>query len=117
MEEWHQRLSHIHFHAILRLAQQKILKIKGPKTLAFCEICRKAKQRRQSSKDPAPRATKILARIHIDIAGGGATLDCKDKEAPPGIKNIHYFMIITDDATRYQWVYTLRTRDEAIPTF
>jgi hypothetical protein len=117
MEEWHQRLSHIHFRAILRLAQQKILKIKGPKTLVFCEICRKAKQRRQSSKDPAPRATKILARIHIDIAGGGATLDCKDEEAPPGIKNIRYFMLITDDATRYRWVYTLRTRDEAVPTF
>jgi hypothetical protein len=99
MEEWHQRLSHIHFRAILKLAQQKILKIKGPKTLAFCEICRKAKQKRQSSKDPAPRATKILARIHIDITGGGATLDCKDEEAPPGIKNIRYFLLITDDAT------------------
>jgi hypothetical protein len=102
---------------ILKLKQQKIIRIKGPKTLAFCEIYRKAKQRRQSSKDPAPRATKILAQIHINIAGGGATLDYKDKEAPPGIKNICYFIIITDDATRYQWVYTLCTRDEAIPTF
>ncbi|KAI9038199.1 uncharacterized protein KD926_011138 [Aspergillus affinis] len=117
MEEWHRRLSHIHFRAILKLAQQKILKIKGPKTLAFCDICSQAKQKRQSTKDPASRATKILARIHIDIAGGGATLDCKDEEAPPGIKNIRYFMLITDDATRFRWVYTLRTKDEAIPTF
>lgn len=117
MEEWHRRLSHIHFQAILKLAQQKILKIKGPKTLAFCEVCRQAKQRRQSTKEPASRATKILARVHIDIAGGGATLDCREEETPPGIKNIRYFMIVTDDATRYRWVYTLRTRDEAVPTF
>lgn len=117
MQEWHQRLSHIHFRAILKLEQQKILKIKNKKTLAFCDICRQAKQKRQSSKNPAPRATKILARIHIDIAGGGATLDCKDEEAPPGIKNTRYFLLITDDATRYRWVYTLRTRDEAVPTF
>jgi hypothetical protein len=73
------------------------LKIKGPKTLAFYDICRQAKQRRQSTKDPAPHATKILARIHIDITGGGAILDYKDEEAPPGIKNIRYFILITDN--------------------
>jgi hypothetical protein len=117
MEEWHRRLSHTHFRAILKLAQQKVLRIKGPKTMPFCDICRQAKQRRQNTKNPAPRATKILARVHIDITGGGSTLDCKDEQAPPGIKNIRYFMLITDDATRYRWVYTLRTRDEAIPTF
>jgi hypothetical protein len=101
----------------LKLEQQKILKIKGPKTLAFCDICRQAKQRRQTSKGPAPRATKILARIHIVISGGGATLNCKDEQCPPGIKNTRYFLLITDDATRYRWVYTLQTRDEAIPIF
>ena len=117
MSEWHQRLSHVHFRAILKLEQQKILKIKGRKTLAFCDICRQAKQRRQISKDPASRATKILARIHIVIAGGGATLNCKDEQAPPGIENTRYFLLITDDATRYRWFFTLRTTDEAIPTF
>ncbi|CBF81124.1 hypothetical protein AN5227.2 [Aspergillus nidulans FGSC A4] len=117
MSEWHQRLSHVHFRAILKFEQQKILKIKGRKTLAFCDICRQAKQRRQISKEPASRATKILARIHIVIAGGGATLNCKDEQAPPGIENTRYFLLITDDATRYRWFFTLRTTDEAIPTF
>ena len=39
MEEWYQHLSHVHLQAILKMAQQKIIKIKGPKTLAFCDIC------------------------------------------------------------------------------
>jgi hypothetical protein len=83
----------------LKLEQHKFLKIKGPKALPFCNICRQAKQKRQNSKDPALQATKILARVHIDIAGGGATLDCKDEQAPPGIKNIQYFLLITDNTT------------------
>jgi hypothetical protein len=46
MEEWHRRLSHTHFRAILKLAQQKVLRIKSLKIMPFYNICRQAKQRR-----------------------------------------------------------------------
>jgi hypothetical protein len=52
-------------------------------------------------------------RIHIDIGGEGSTLNCPQDEAPPTGKGIRYFMIITDDATRFRWIYFLRTREIA----
>ena len=117
MTEWHQRLCHLNWRDILRLAKTSQIKIKGPKTLPFCDICRQAKQTRRVNKNTAYRATKFLARVHIDIAGGGAALGCDDDHAPPGTKGVRYFMLITDDATRYRWIYFLRNRSEAVPCF
>ncbi|KAL1955685.1 hypothetical protein VTO42DRAFT_8230 [Malbranchea cinnamomea] len=59
-----------------------------------------------------PRATRPLARIHIDLAGGGMTLGSKD-DNPPSREGTRYFMLITDDATRFRWVYFLKTKAEA----
>ncbi|KAJ5619407.1 hypothetical protein N7510_003391 [Penicillium lagena] len=117
MTEWHQRLSHLNPRDILKLAKASIIKIKGRKTLPFCDVCRQAKQTRRINKTTAYRATKPLSRVHIDIAGGGRTLACDDDQVPPGTKGIRYFALITDDATRYRWIYFLRNRSEAVAAF
>ena len=65
-----------------------------------------------------PRATKLLARIHIDtIASGGNTFGMKDRENDDSItsrQGAHYYMLLTDDATRYRWVYFLNKKSDAV---
>jgi hypothetical protein len=116
MVGWHQRLCHLNFRDVLKLASTGIIRINGSKTMPFCNTCQKAKQTRHISSTAAQRAVKPLARIHIDIASGGSSLGCSDNEALPAAKGIQYFMIITDDATRYQWIYFLQNRSEAVPS-
>jgi hypothetical protein len=107
MVGWHQRLCHLNFRDVLKLTSAGIIHINGSKTMPFCDTCQKAKQTRHVSSTAAQRAVKPLAQIYIDIAGGGSSLGCSDNEAPPAAKGIRYFMIITDDATQYRWIYFL----------
>ncbi|KAL1955927.1 hypothetical protein VTO42DRAFT_7912 [Malbranchea cinnamomea] len=59
-----------------------------------------------------PRATRSLARFHIDLAGGGMTLGSKD-DNPPSREETRYFMLITDDATRFRWENPDPVKDNA----
>jgi hypothetical protein len=88
MVGWHQCLCHLNFHDVLKLASTGIIRINGLKTMPFCDTCWKVKQTQHVSSTAAQRAVKPLARIHIDIAGGGSSLGCSDDEAPPAAKGI-----------------------------
>jgi hypothetical protein len=117
--EWHQRLAHLNAADILKLARDPNsgIVIKGSKILGFCDICHKAKQTRKVSRTSMPRATKPLARIHIDIAGGGNTFGMKDMEKEDPVtsrQGAHYYMLLTDDATRYRWVFFLNKKSDAL---
>jgi GAG-pre-integrase domain/gag-polypeptide of LTR copia-type len=120
--QWHERLGHLNARDILRLARQPLsgIKIKGSKTLPFCSTCQKAKQTRKVNHAAAPRATKPMRRLHIDMAGGGTTFgDPTEPTASvwaqaniPDRKGNRYFIIFTDDATRYRWVLFIRNKSE-----
>jgi hypothetical protein len=56
--------------------------------MLFCNTCWKAKQTQHVSSTATQCAVKPLARIHIDIAGGGSSLRYSDDEAPPTAKGI-----------------------------
>ena len=115
--EWHQRLVHLNAADILKLAKdpKSGVAIKGSKTLGFCEVCQQAKQTRKVSHTPMPRATRPLTRIHVDIAGGGNTFGNKDQESTTSRQGSNYYMPITDDATRYRWVFFLNRKSDALP--
>ena len=51
------------------------------------------------------RATTKLGLIHVDLGGGG--------NITPSVGGAKYYMIITDDLTRYRWVYFLKYKSEA----
>ena len=116
LSEWHERLGHLNQWDILKLAKDAHsgIKIKGSKTLPFCEICRQAKQTRTISKTPMPRASKPLEKIHIDIVGGGNTLGMKEEEGPRARQGAHYALVLTDDATRFRWVYFIAKKSDAL---
>ncbi len=87
------------------------IKIAETKKLAHCSICTHAKQTRCSFKRSAPRATRRLAHIHIDISGGGETFD-NSMKLIPNYNEYNYIMIITNDATCFCWEFLLETKDQ-----
>jgi GAG-pre-integrase domain len=116
ISEWHQRLGHLNQWDLLRLAKDSAtgIKIKGTKTLPFCEICKQAHQTRTMSKTPMPRVLEPMMKIHIDLQGGGNTLGMKDDKGPKSRQGAHYALLITDDATRLRWVYFLAKKSDAL---
>lgn len=126
MKQWHESLGHIHLDAIIALVKNKangmVISGSRDKHSFFCEACAKASITRRYSTTSMPRAVKPLAKVHIDIAGGGTslqpTLSSEDaNNLASSREGYKYFFIITDDATRYRWVYFLHTKDSAFDSF
>jgi hypothetical protein len=80
----------------------------------FCELYTLGKQHAIPNHKSQSRAEAKLNRIHIDIAGGSATLPptiakaIEDSEfdyknaSQPSMRGARYFILITDDYSRYR---------------
>jgi hypothetical protein len=89
------------------------IKLSNGKT-RFCESYTLGKQYAIPNHEPQPRAEAKLDRIHINIAGGGATLPPAIAEAIEDsefdyknasqslMRGARYFILITDDYFRYR---------------
>jgi hypothetical protein len=113
--EWHATLGHLNYDDILYLSRRPNsgVKIEGSKARPTCQVCLEAKITRRYSRRKAPKATRPLMRIHIDIVGGGDAFgtDERSRAVPLVPRGFEYFLLITDDATRYRWVYGLPNRE------
>lgn len=107
LSEWHSDLGHINCASII--APSKIagsnISIKGSKAPFFCDVCTQAGMIRLYSRVPMPRALRPLERVHVDIGGGGCTLDDAVDHPKASRRGTKYFLVITDYATRYRWIY------------
>nr|GEU61878.1 putative ribonuclease H-like domain-containing protein [Tanacetum cinerariifolium] len=69
-----------------------------------CVACKKGKQHRASCKSkPASSVSQPLHRLHMDLFG------------PNFVKSINkksYCLVVTDDYSRFSWVFFLPTKDE-----
>lgn len=118
---WHRRLGHLNWGDVKRLESLvNGIALKGSSEQNdFCEPCVYGKQHRTPSRVPMQRATAKFERIHTDLGGGGKTLNA---ETPgyvegfadtPSIGNNHYYIVFTDDYTRFRWWYPLKSKSEA----
>nr|GEY51776.1 putative ribonuclease H-like domain-containing protein [Tanacetum cinerariifolium] len=107
---WHKRLGHINFKTINKLVKGNI--VRGLPTKVFenlntCVACKKGKQHRASCKTkPVSSVTQPLFRLHIDLF------------RPTFIKSLNkkcYCLVITNDYSRFNWVFFLSTKDETNP--
>nr|GEU98575.1 putative ribonuclease H-like domain-containing protein [Tanacetum cinerariifolium] len=105
--KWHRRLGHINFKTINKLV--KVNLVRGLPTKVFennntCVACKKGKQHRASCKTkPVSSVDQPLFRLHIDLFG------------PTFVKSLNkksYCLFITDDYSRFTWVFFLATKDE-----
>nr|GEZ05035.1 hypothetical protein [Tanacetum cinerariifolium] len=107
---WHRRLAHINFKTINKLVKGNL--VRGLPTIFFendntCIACKKGKQHRASCKTkPVSSVDQPLYRLHMDLFG------------PTFVKSLNkksYYLIVTDDYSRFTWVFFLATKDETSP--
>ncbi|GKB70913.1 putative ribonuclease H-like domain-containing protein [Tanacetum coccineum] len=104
---WHRRLGHINFKNLNKLVKGNL--VRGLPSKVFkndhtCVACHKGKQHRAFCKAKLERLiTKPLHTLHMDLFG------------PTSVKSINhssYCLVITDDCTRFCWVFFLASKDE-----
>nr|GEU49368.1 hypothetical protein [Tanacetum cinerariifolium] len=104
---WHRRLGHINFKTMNKLVKGNL--VRGLPSKIFennhtCVACKKGKQHRASCKSkPVSSISHSLQRLHIDLF------------EPTFVKSLNkksYCLVVTDDYSRFSWVFFLATKDE-----
>ncbi|GJS49589.1 putative ribonuclease H-like domain-containing protein [Tanacetum coccineum] len=104
---WHRRLGHINFKNINKLVKDNL--VRGLPTKHFendqtCVACLKGKQHRASCKSKVLNPiTKPLFMLHMDLFGPTFASSFMHKK---------YCLVVTDDYSRFTWVFFLTTKDE-----
>nr|GEU74832.1 putative ribonuclease H-like domain-containing protein [Tanacetum cinerariifolium] len=104
---WHKRLGHINFKNINKLVQDNLVRglpIKHFENDQTCVAYLKGKQHRASCKSKVLNLiTKPLFMLHMDLFGSTFMSSLMHKK---------YCLVITDDYSRFTWVFFLATKDE-----
>nr|GEX18851.1 putative ribonuclease H-like domain-containing protein [Tanacetum cinerariifolium] len=109
---WHMRLGHINFKTMNKLVKGNL--VKGLQSKIFennhsCVACQKGKQHKASCKSkPVSSISQPLQRLHMDLF------------APTFVKSLNkksYCLVVTDDYSRFSWVFFLATKDETSVIF
>nr|GEZ48849.1 hypothetical protein [Tanacetum cinerariifolium] len=104
---WHRRLGHLNFKTINKLVRHNL--VRGLPTKCFendhtCTACLKGKQHKASCKSKLVNSvTKPLHTLHRDLFG------------PTFVSSIShkwYCLVVTDDFSRFTWIFFLKTKDE-----
>ncbi|GJT33050.1 putative ribonuclease H-like domain-containing protein [Tanacetum coccineum] len=104
---WHRRLGHVNFKNINKLVKGHL--VRGLPLKVFvndhtCVACKKGKQHKASCKAKLERIIRNpLELLHMDLFG------------PVSVESINkkrYCLVVTDDFSRFSWVFFLATKDE-----
>ncbi|GKC02172.1 putative ribonuclease H-like domain-containing protein [Tanacetum coccineum] len=104
---WHRRLGHINFKTMNKLIRGNL--VRGLPSNIFendhtCVACQKGKQHKASCKTKTVSSiSQPLQMLHMDLFG------------PTSVKSIMkkmYCLVVTDDFSRFSWVFFLATKDE-----
>ncbi|GJX63931.1 putative ribonuclease H-like domain-containing protein [Tanacetum coccineum] len=104
---WHRRLGHINFKNMNKLVRGNL--VRGLPSKIFendhsCVACQKGKQHKASCKTKLVNSIcKPLHMLYVDVFG------------PTNIKSLmkkSYCLVVTDDFSRFSWVFFLTTKDE-----
>nr|GEU73772.1 putative ribonuclease H-like domain-containing protein [Tanacetum cinerariifolium] len=107
---WHRRLGHINFKTMNKLVKGNL--VIGLPTKAFendntCVAWKKGKQHRASCKTKTVSfVNQPLYRLHMDLF------------RPTFVKSLNkksYCLVVTDDYSRFTWLFFLATKDETSP--
>ncbi|GKE21141.1 putative ribonuclease H-like domain-containing protein [Tanacetum coccineum] len=105
--KWHRRLGHVKFKNLNKLVKGNL--VRGLPSKIFqndhtCVACQKGKQHKASCKAKVVSSiSQPLQLLHMDLFG------------PTSVRSINhktYCLVITDDFSRFSWVFFLRTKDE-----
>ncbi|GJY38059.1 ribonuclease H-like domain-containing protein [Tanacetum coccineum] len=104
---WHRRLGHVNFKTMNKLVKGNL--VRGLPSKIFdndhtCVACQKGKQNKASCKAKLMSSIgQPLQMLHIDLFG------------PTSVRSINhktYCLVVTDDFSRFRWVFFLASKDE-----
>ncbi|GJU17387.1 putative ribonuclease H-like domain-containing protein [Tanacetum coccineum] len=104
---WHRRLGHVNFKTINKLVKENL--VRGLPSKHFendqtCVACLKGKQHKASCKSKIQNSiTQPLFMLHMDLFGLTFVSSLMNKK---------YCLVVTDDYSRFTWVFFLATKDE-----
>ncbi|GKC70474.1 ribonuclease H-like domain-containing protein [Tanacetum coccineum] len=105
--KWHRRLGHVNFKNLNKLVKGNL--VRGLPSKLFqndhtCVACQKGKQHKASCKAKAVSSiSQTLQLLLMDLFGPTSERSLNHKT---------YCLVITDDFSRFSWVFFLRTKDE-----
>ncbi|GJU28465.1 putative ribonuclease H-like domain-containing protein [Tanacetum coccineum] len=104
---WHKRLGHVNFKTMNKLVKGNLVRGLPSKLFEInqtCVACQKGKQHRASCKTKTVSSiSQPLQMLHMDLFG------------PTFVKSLMkkmYCLVVTDDFSRFSWVFFLATKDE-----
>nr|GEU68077.1 putative reverse transcriptase domain-containing protein [Tanacetum cinerariifolium] len=105
---WHYCLGHISKKRIEKLQHDGLLDSTDLRAFEKCVSCMSGKMARKPYAHQVERAKDLLGLIHTDVCG-----PCKIMSR----QGASYFVIFTDDFSRYGYVYLLKHKHEVFETF
>lgn len=97
--DFHRKWGHLNFDLCLKILEME----SGP--LLVCPECELSKSKRKRIPVVSvTRSDQPLYRIHMDLSGRKLS----------SLKGERYYLLITDDYSRYRWVYFFKTKDETL---
>ncbi|GJS93500.1 putative ribonuclease H-like domain-containing protein [Tanacetum coccineum] len=108
---WHRRMGHVNYKNMNKLVKDNLVRGLSPKLFKndhTCVACCKGKQHKATYKaiTVVSSISKPLHLLHMDLFG------------PTSIRSIdhkYYCLMITDDYSRFCWVFFLETKDDTYP--
>ncbi|GJX73956.1 putative ribonuclease H-like domain-containing protein [Tanacetum coccineum] len=104
---WHKRLGHVNFKTMNKPVRGNLVRGLPSKPFEInqtCVACQKGKQHRASCKTKTVSSiSQPLQMLHMDLFG------------PTFVKSLMkkmYCLVVTDDFSRFSWVFFLATKDE-----
>ncbi|GJS73014.1 putative ribonuclease H-like domain-containing protein [Tanacetum coccineum] len=104
---WYRRLGHVNFKTINKLVKENL--VRGLLTKHFendqtCVACLKGKQYKASCKSKIQNSiTQPLFMLHMDLFGPTFVSSLMNKK---------YYVVVTNDYSRFTWVFFLASKDE-----
>ena len=108
MHLWHYRLSHINQNRINKLRGEGLLEVNDSESLPTCESCLLGKMTKSPFTGEGERATELLSLVHTDVCGS-MTVSAKG--------GYRYFIMFTDDLSKFGYVYLMRHKSESFEMF
>ncbi|GJS00930.1 putative ribonuclease H-like domain-containing protein [Tanacetum coccineum] len=104
---WHRRLGHVNFKTMNKLVKGNLVRGLPSKLFKInqtCVACQKGKQHRASCKTKIVSSiSQPLQMLHMDLFGLTFVKSLMKKM---------YCLVVTDDFSRFSWVFFLATKDE-----
>ncbi|GJV03261.1 putative ribonuclease H-like domain-containing protein [Tanacetum coccineum] len=109
--KWHRRMGHVNYKNMNKLVKANLVRGLPPKLFKndhTCLACCKGKQHKATYKaiTTVSSISEPLQLLYMDLFG------------PTSIRSIdhkYYCLAITDDYSRFRWVFFLETKDETYP--